>query len=148
MSRPDGGAAADPIVREGGAADVPALAALAAEVLPEAGDEASLRRSLSAPAARFWLAETPGSGAIGFLVGHRVPPELEVLWLGVAGGHRRAGVARALLAHAARAAARVTLEVRSGNEPALAFYRAEGFRERGRRAGYYRGEDAVLLVRG
>ena len=41
----------------------------------------------------------------------------------------------------------VTLEVRGGNEAALELYKKLGFREVGRRKGYYAkgGEDAVLM---
>ena len=41
----------------------------------------------------------------------------------------------------------VTLEVRSGNEAAMELYKKLGFREVGRRKGYYAkgGEDAVLM---
>ena len=41
----------------------------------------------------------------------------------------------------------VTLEVRGGNEAAMALYTKLGFREVGRRKGYYAkgGEDAVLM---
>ena len=43
---------------------------------------------------------------------------------------------------------RVLLEVRAGNPAARGFYRAQGFREVGRRPAYYTdGEDAVLLSR-
>ncbi|HDP90504.1 MAG TPA: ribosomal-protein-alanine N-acetyltransferase [Thioalkalivibrio sp.] len=48
-------------------------------------------------------------------------------------------------------AARVLLEVRPSNEPALALYRAEGFAQIGRRKNYYPApagrEDALVLVR-
>ena len=41
----------------------------------------------------------------------------------------------------------VTLEVRGGNEAAMSLYKKLGFREVGRRKGYYSkgGEDAVLM---
>ena len=41
----------------------------------------------------------------------------------------------------------VTLEVRGGNDAAMALYHKLGFREVGRRKGYYAkgGEDAVLM---
>lgn len=68
--------------------------------------------------------------------------------------HRRRGVGRALVRAVARAArergvARLFLQVRAGNEAALSLYRDTGFREVGRREGYYRlpTEDAVVLAR-
>ena len=67
---------------------------------------------------------------------------------------RRRGFARALLAHAERLAVAagchtIHLEVDARNAPALACYAEAGFREVGRRPGYYPGPggDAVLLAR-
>jgi ribosomal-protein-alanine N-acetyltransferase len=44
----------------------------------------------------------------------------------------------------------IILEVREGNEKAISLYRSRGFRESGRRPGYYpdTGESALLMVRG
>lgn len=57
---------------------------------------------------------------------------------------------RALLTHAAdRGAARVMLEVRADNGPALGLYRRQGFAPVRRRRRYYRdGTDALVLVAG
>jgi ribosomal-protein-alanine N-acetyltransferase len=67
---------------------------------------------------------------------------------------RRRGLARRLLRQVLETAvhqgARAAhLEVRAGNEAARALYRSMGFREVGRRGGYYSAptEDAVLLSR-
>jgi ribosomal-protein-alanine N-acetyltransferase len=67
---------------------------------------------------------------------------------------RRRGAGRALLAAALdwareQGAERMQLEVRAGNEAALALYRAMAFCEVGRRPGYYSQpvEEAVLLDR-
>ena len=68
-------------------------------------------------------------------------------------GHRRRGLAAALLDEvvtlAVRARAeRLLLEVREDNQPALAFYAGYGFVEVDRRRRYYRdGAAAVVLVR-
>jgi ribosomal-protein-alanine N-acetyltransferase len=65
---------------------------------------------------------------------------------------RRRGIGRDLLVHALREAVqegaqRVFLEVRAGNEAALAMYHRMGFAEDGRRSRYYKdnGEDAILM---
>ena len=44
--------------------------------------------------------------------------------------------------------AHINLEVRASNHPALALYRRHGFRETGRRVGYYAEpvEDAVMMA--
>ena len=68
--------------------------------------------------------------------------------------HRGRGIAKALVAELlARGRALglsfVTLEVRVSNAPAIAVYAALGFREVGRRPGYYSRptEDAILMTR-
>jgi ribosomal-protein-alanine N-acetyltransferase len=93
----------------------------------------------------------------GRVVGHasarRLVDEVHVLRLAVDATQRRAGIGSALLAGltdwaAACAAARITLEVRASNEPALALYGRAGFATLGRRIGYYPdGEDALVCTR-
>jgi len=98
---------------------------------------------LSLPTTRSWLALSPSSAPVGLLLVQCVPPEAEILTLGVRPGPwRRRGVADRLLAEAGAvlADAGVTdlfLEVAAANTGALAFYRQAGFAEVGRRAGYY-----------
>ena len=84
-----------------------------------------------------------------------VADELEIHDLTVRQSRRREGLGRALLVAtlswaAHRGAQQAHLEVRAGNGPALALYGAAGFRQTGRRRGYYRQpeEDALLLARG
>jgi len=76
--------------------------------------------------------------------------EIELLWLAVASGARRLGLASelvlAVLDWAAEGNASVRLEVRESNAAAQGLYRRHGFVVAGRRPRYYRdGEDAVLL---
>ncbi|HEX4601181.1 MAG TPA: ribosomal protein S18-alanine N-acetyltransferase, partial [Gemmatimonadales bacterium] len=78
--------------------------------------------------------------------------EGEILNLGVAPGHRRRGVGRALVeAMLARCGERgvttVYLEVRESNSGARRLYETVGFHEVARRARYYQRpvEDAVIL---
>jgi ribosomal-protein-alanine N-acetyltransferase len=80
--------------------------------------------------------------AVGLIVGQLAADEAEILSLGVAGEHRRRGIASRLLAAmrsaAGQAGARsVHLEVAAGNGPALCLYRGLGFAEAGRRTAYY-----------
>src|SRR5262249_27986008 len=73
--------------------------------------------------------------------------------LGVATAHRRRGLARALLQWLEETALTagtfvIGLELREGNAPARAFYRALGYRELGQIAGYYQGvESAIRMTR-
>lgn len=78
----------------------------------------------------------------GFVLSRKAADEAEILSVVVASSHRREGLGRALLAaHLARLAgegvAHVFLEVEEGNGPALRLYGYFGFREVGRRKGYY-----------
>ena len=104
------------------------------------------------------VAEGKGGKLAGFVVASLVPgsggstPESELESIVTALAHQRRGVARELFAvlkmELRRQGAReVILEVRDGNHSAQGFYRFLGFREEGRRAGYYADpvEDAVLM---
>ena len=80
------------------------------------------------------------------------PDELEILNLAVAPEWRCRGCGARLLRLVLRMAAkmgigRTVLEVRSGNTPALALYKGQGFTQIGRRRAYYRdsGEDALVM---
>lgn len=100
--------------------------------------------------------ERPGAGArriLGFLIFWLVHDELHVLNLATSPGHRRKGVARALMAHTMEAArkhqcALATLEVRRSNDPAIHLYRSFGFRAVGIRPNYYvdEREDAIVMT--
>lgn len=79
---------------------------------------------------------------IGFVMSRKAADEAEILSIVVAPSRRGGGFARTLLgAHLARLAAtgiaQVFLEVEEGNLPAENLYRHFGFREVGRRKGYY-----------
>ena len=88
----------------------------------------------------------------GYAMAHHAADEAEILNLGVATAHRRRGVGRALVARllallADRGVEAVYLEVRESNNAARRLYQQLGFRDVGRRPGYYRRplEDAVVL---
>jgi ribosomal-protein-alanine N-acetyltransferase len=71
--------------------------------------------------------------------------------LAVAPGHRRHGVARALVQWLEETALTagafvIGLELREGNEAARALYRALGYRELGQIPGYYQGVEAAIRM--
>ena len=89
---------------------------------------------------------------VGYVLARHVLDEGEILNLAVAPGERMRGMGRALALRALeelqeRGVTQVFLEVRSSNAVARRLYAAIGFREVGRREGYYGRptEDAVVL---
>ncbi len=95
------------------------------------------------------LAHSGHSGrfaAVGFALFRAVADEAEILTLSVLPEARRSGLGAGLLAgceDGARTAgaARLFLEVAAGNGAARALYDRAGYRECGRRKGYYRRPD-------
>jgi [ribosomal protein S18]-alanine N-acetyltransferase len=82
----------------------------------------------------------------GFVLSRRAADEAEILSVAVAREERGRGHARALLASHLQGLAhagvkRVHLEVEDGNDAALALYRRLGFKNVGRREGYYKRPD-------
>lgn len=91
---------------------------------------------------------------LGYIVFWLVHDEVHVLNVATALEARRRGVGRALMAAAeeagrARGARLATLEVRRSNAPAIALYRAIGYRQVGIRPNYYaeESEDAIVMVK-
>jgi ribosomal-protein-alanine N-acetyltransferase len=97
---------------------------------------------------------TSGRALQGFILSRLAGGEAEILSVAVASARRGRGLARALLnLHLRRLAGlgarAVFLEVDEDNEPARRLYQRAGFREVGRRPGYYqqgRDKAATALV--
>jgi [ribosomal protein S18]-alanine N-acetyltransferase len=115
-----------------------------------------LRRELSHAWSTILLGveeDEAGERILGFIVFWLVHDEVHILNIAVAVEARRRGLGRALMdeavAHGRRRAAQIsTLEVRRSNAPALALYRALGYRQVGVRPNYYtdEGEDAIVMI--
>jgi [ribosomal protein S18]-alanine N-acetyltransferase len=92
------------------------------------------------------------TGLAGLAIASLIPPEAELESIAVARNLQRQGIGRQLF-HALTAelrqqgVAELLLEARASNLPALAFYRAENFKQTGVRPYYYADpqEDAVLM---
>ena len=89
---------------------------------------------------------------IGFIVSRRAADEAEILSVAVARAWQGRGLARRLLdLHLRRLAGfglrAVFLEVDQDNESARRLYARAGFREVGRRPGYYSGGKSALVLR-
>jgi ribosomal-protein-alanine N-acetyltransferase len=95
-----------------------------------------------------------GSQMAGFVLARSIAGEAEIITIAVARAHRRHGLGRLLMdavlrdLHGIRAEA-LFLEVNEKNAAAIGLYRKLGFRDVGKRTGYYRtahGEASSALV--
>lgn len=138
------------------AADLPRLMEIERDAFRHPWSEQQLRSELTNAWSVVLVAEEDGEAGVARMVGYIivwvVHDELHVLNVATATEARRRGVGRALLgaAHALgreRACRLVTLEVRRSNAPAIALYRALGYRQVGMRPRYYaeENEDALLM---
>lgn len=87
----------------------------------------------------------------GFVLSRIVLDEAEILTVAVAPEARGKGLSIPLLERhldelSRRGARIVHLEVEDGNQPALALYRRFGFKETGRREGYYQKADGTRVA--
>lgn len=120
------------------------------------------RKMLSHPKSVLLVALAPNSPispisperVIGVFSGDVVVDELQIDNLAVSERWRRKGIGRTLLKFALAVASGLgarsaTLEVRSANSPARAFYKKEGFTSIGLRSRYYADplDDALILSR-
>ncbi len=136
-----------------GPAHADTIAALHEAAMPGEGWSAGAWRSLLAlPGGRARIAASDGAPG-GFLHLRAVGEEAEIVMLAVRPESRRRGLAAALLrdALARPGGGALFLEVAEDNEAARALYERFGFRQVGRRPGYYRTaagrRDALVLRR-
>ena len=110
---------------------------------------------LAEPETRHYVVAAAGDDVIGYagLCAYSAA-DAYIQTIGVATGHRHAGIGTALLADLLeeaerRGCSRVDLEVRAGNDDAIHLYERNGFTRIGVRRGYYQpsGADAVVMRR-
>ena len=112
----------------------------------------ALAEELQNPLAVFLVAEdVDAESAVGYLGMHHILDEGFIANLAVHPAYRRQGIDRSLLREAQEYAeahdlARLTLEVRASNVPAIALYEGMGFTRDGIRPGFYDSpkEDAAI----
>ncbi len=121
------------------------------EALPDI-ERQSLIDELERAWSRVWV-YTEARQIVTVLVTWFVADEVHVINISTAPSHQRKGHARALLEVLIEEARSknmrlIVLEVRKGNAPAIALYRAFAFDVSGERRAYYRdGEDALDMTR-
>ena len=130
--------------------DLPAVLAIERRSFQTPWSLAMFVLELSKPSG-ICLAITDQHGAlVGYLVCSRYADVWHLMNVAVTPDRRRRGVATELMTslfEAAGPAARVTLEVRTSNAPAIEMYGRFGFRPAGHRRRYYHdnGEDALIM---
>ncbi len=137
-------------IRRVGPEESEALSRLHHASFADGWDAPSMARLVGGPGGFALIAADHGTDT-GFALLQNVPPEAELLSIGVLPRLRRSGIGRALLCRAAEDLIRagsetMFLDVAADNEPALALYRRLGFGDMSRRARYYRGTiDAIVM---
>lgn len=133
------------------------IAALHAKLFDPAWDEAAVLALLDHPAAASYIALTGNPKlTIGFVMSQIAGDEAEILSIGVLPAVQRHGAGRAIMEALVRSLkraeiTRLFLEVAADNEAAKALYAKLGFKEIGRRKGYYQRtggtpQDAINLA--
>ncbi len=99
-----------------------------------------------------YLVATAGGKIVGYMGAWLLQGEAQITNVAVHPAYRRQGVGETILreftaAVKERGVTAMTLEVRPSNEAALALYAKFGFKDYGRRKGYYldNGEDAIIM---
>jgi ribosomal-protein-alanine N-acetyltransferase len=141
-----------PEVRPARALDAAEIAGIAAQSLPERWTADAFRAELESRQGVGFVAVGEDGALQGYALAARTQAEVEIRSLAVAPAHRRAGIARRLLAallEAVRAggARGAFLEVRRSNHAAQQLYTTAGFAPCGERPGYYAdGETAIVMA--
>ena len=141
----------EPMLSDAGPTDARALAALHGASFHRGWSDGEFERLLLD---RNIVAHraTVGKKLVGFIMSRLVLDEAEILSVAVASVRRGRGLAGRLLDRHLRrllgmGARTVFLEVDEGNTPAQRLYRRAGFREVGRRTGYYPAGRGALILR-
>jgi ribosomal-protein-alanine N-acetyltransferase len=144
-------AGAEPALSAASARDAASLAALHAASFSRGWSESEFEQLLTD---RSVVTDRAASGRrnVGFIISRRAADEAEILSVVVMRSWQGRGLARRLLdLHLRRLAGlrlrAVFLEVDEDNEPARRLYARAGFREVGRRPGYYSGGKSALVLR-
>ena len=139
-------------IRQAKLYDVPAMARIERDSFGSPWSAEEITKDVTACGNVYVAVAEYGGEKAGYGEIRNVAGEAQIYNIAIAPEFRREGIGEALLRHMIAKAEEdgcvlVTLEVRGGNDAAMALYHKLGFREVGRRKGYYAkgGEDAVLM---
>ena len=139
-------------IRQAKLYDVPAMARIERDSFEAPWSADEITRDVTAGGNVYVAVALADEERAGYAEIRMIAGEGQIYNIAIAPEFRRTGIGEALLRHLidkadADGCKLVTLEVRSGNEAAMELYKKLGFREVGRRKGYYAkgGEDAVLM---
>ena len=139
-------------IRQAKLYDVPAMARIERDSFEAPWSADEITRDVTAGGNVYVAVALADEERAGYAEIRMIAGEGQIYNIAIAPEFRREGIGEALLRHLidkadADGCKLVTLEVRSGNEAAMELYKKLGFREVGRRRGYYAkgGEDAVLM---
>ncbi len=134
-------------------ADATGIAALEEAIFPDPWDYRSVVDLISTDGSMCFTARE-GERVVAYVIGRLIAPEGEIYRVAVNPDYRRRGIAYRLLDYAVKTSRgkgleSLFLEVRSQNLPAIKLYTAYGFREIGRRRGYYKNptDDAIIMLK-
>ena len=133
--------------------DADGIARLEEEIFPDPWSWRSVSDLITTEGAMCFTASDNGR-VVAYVIGRIIPPEGEIYRVAVAPEYRRRGIAYRLLDYAMKTSRGdglevAFLEVRSMNTAAINLYSAYGFKEIGRRKGYYHNptDDAIIMLR-
>ena len=139
-------------IRQAKLYDVPAMARIERDSFEAPWSADEITKDVTAGGNVYVAVALADEERAGYAEIRMIAGEGQIYNIAIAPEFRREGIGEALLRHLidkadADGCKLVTLEVRSGNEAAMELYKKLGFREVGRRKGYYAkgGEDAVLM---
>lgn len=139
-------------IRRAVAADAPKICEAEDLIFSDAWSESDISSTICTVGGVCYVA-LDGGELLGYILGRLIPPEGEIYRIAVMPKHRRRGIAYRLLNYAVktergRGLECLFLEVRSNNIPARMLYRSYGFKEIGKRAGYYKNppDDAIIML--
>ena len=141
------------LIRKADSNDIDALFEIEAACFEKPWSPDAFSRTLANASAGIFAAEEDGR-LLGYVSCYMLPPyECQIGNIAVHPQARRCGIAAKLLEELIRESGtlgigEINLEVRPSNAGAIALYKKYGFKEIGRRRGYYEGrEDAILMRR-